>query len=179
MTTAPSAKHMKLVSESDLALLRDRFSYDKETGIITRVKGNRRGPLSTMRKGYLYVQVLKRDFYAHRVAWFLSYGYWPTKYIDHIDGDKTNNRLFNLREADPTQNQWNAHTRRDNATGFKGVSLKQSGKWQASITIEGRYITLGTFASPEEAHQAYCAAANRHFGEYANHGSGPMMEVLS
>lgn len=85
--------------------------------------------------------------------------------IDHINGDKLNNQRDNLRSATNSQNRANSKSK--NKTGYKGVTKKRN-KWQAQINVDGQKIYLGTFDSPEEAHQAYIKAAERYFGEFAN-----------
>lgn len=97
-------------------------------------------------------------------------GAWPADKIDHWDGDTGNNRIGNLREADAGQNQ---HNKRfyGNAAGYKGVYKNNPGfpadTYQARITVSGRTVYIGTYATAEEAHAAYCAEAERLFGEFA------------
>lgn len=87
--------------------------------------------------------------------------------IDHIDGDKLNNQRENLRSATRKQNMANSVLNILNTSGYKGVT-KRKNKWEANIQINDQTIYLGLFDTPEEAHQAYCAAAEEHFGEFAN-----------
>jgi AP2 domain len=92
--------------------------------------------------------------------------------VDHVDGDSLNNRRSNLRDAMDNQgrnrNPHNAGIRRDNTTGFKGVTFhKPLGKFRAQIQFEGQRQHLGYFDTAEEAHAAYCTAANEHFGAFA------------
>lgn len=88
--------------------------------------------------------------------------------IDHKDGNGMNNTRENLRVATSTQNNRNARLRKDSTTGFKGVHFKKaSRKFQAHIRVDGERIYLGCFLTPEEAHAAYCKAAQRHFGVFA------------
>jgi hypothetical protein len=97
-------------------------------------------------------------------------GKFPEQEIDHIDGDGTNNRWENLREATRAQN--NANCRGYNKCGIKGV-YQRGPSWIAQISPNGgRSIHLGCFRTPEEAHAAYLAAAHKYFGEFAN-GGGP------
>jgi hypothetical protein len=119
--------------------------------------------------GYLRGRVFNRVYYAHRVVWATVHGLWPDAHIDHINGDKADNRLVNLRAATQQQNNRNTGKRKDNASGFKGVCFHlRSKKWMASISIGGSKSTyLGLFDTPEEAHAAYCSAAQKHHGEFA------------
>lgn len=87
--------------------------------------------------------------------------------VDHIDGNKANNRRFNLRLASGNQNQWNRGKRRTNTSGFKGVMFrKECGKWRACITAHRSKHSLGSFTTPEAAHAAYAEAAKRLHGAF-------------
>lgn len=90
------------------------------------------------------------------------------KFVDHISGDRLDNRRANLRFATNAQNKWNAVQHRDNTSGFKGVSwAKQAKKWRAKICRFEKQYHLGYFKTPAAAHAAYCAAAARLHGEFA------------
>jgi hypothetical protein len=89
------------------------------------------------------------------------------EYVDHIDGDGLNNSRPNLRIATNGQNQRNRGMARHNTSGYKGVT-KQGKRWRASIGVNGKNLKLGVFASKEEAYQAYCEAAEKYHGEFAN-----------
>lgn len=105
---------------------------------------------------------------AHRVAWFLHYGRFPNGELDHIDGDKANNRIENLRVATRSQNTAYRGKTKRNTSGFKGVCWHRRDKrWRASIGSKGRRLDLGSFSTPEEAFEAYKAAAVHHHGEFA------------
>lgn len=87
---------------------------------------------------------------------------------DHRNGDGLDNRRSNLRHATNAENLRNRGATSQNTSGFKGVGLNQrSGRWRASIKIDGRQIHLGMHATPEDAARAYDAAARQHFGEFA------------
>lgn len=90
--------------------------------------------------------------------------------VDHIDGNKSNNRIDNLRPASVSQNAWNSKKRVNNTSGYKGVSFNAPGRerpWMASIGVNGKRKTIGRYETAEEAHQAYCAAAQALHGEFA------------
>lgn len=88
--------------------------------------------------------------------------------IDHKDGNPLNNQRGNLRSATKSQNAMNRKS--NNKLGFKGVTYsKAAQRWQAQIQANGKKRYLGSFDTPEEAHEAYCEAANEHFGEFARH----------
>lgn len=87
--------------------------------------------------------------------------------VDHIDGNGLNNTRGNLRKATKTQNGQNSRKRINNTSGFKCVSLhKETGKWRARITIDGKSKSLGLFHTPEQAHDARVAAATKYRGEF-------------
>jgi hypothetical protein len=88
--------------------------------------------------------------------------------VDHINGDTLFNSRSNLRLATQSQNQCNKILQKNSTTGFKGVHFhKVNGVWTSYITVSGKQLHLGCFASPEAAHDAYKAAALQHFGEFA------------
>lgn len=86
--------------------------------------------------------------------------------VDHINGNRFDNRRCNLRLATQQQNCRNARIMKNNRSGLKGAGY-HNGKWQAQIVIDGKKTYLGIFNTPEEAHEAYCQAAKQHFGEFA------------
>jgi hypothetical protein len=94
-------------------------------------------------------------------------GEFPDQEIDHIDGDGTHNAWANLREATHIQNQANTRRHRNNTSSFKGISRSGPSGWRAIIKPNGHQIYLGSFPTPEAAHAAYMAAAQKHWGEFA------------
>lgn len=147
--------------------LKDLIDYNPETGQITRKAGKftkqvRQTGLSKRTNGYLTLSVDKKLFAAHRLAWFYVYGTWPAE-IDHIDGDRTNNRIANLRPATRSQNNANGKIRKDNTSGHKGVAWDASKrKWVVHVGKK----QIGRFVSKEAAIKARLAAAERQFGEF-------------
>jgi hypothetical protein len=144
------------------------LDYDSETGHLTwkvrtscRVKvGSIAG--TRMKLGYLSVGVGGRSVYAHRLIWLMLHGRWPHPTIDHRNGDRLDNRLCNLREATYTQQNGNLPSNKKH--GLKGaVFHKQMGRWVAQC--QRRH--LGCFDTELEAHEAYMAAAELAFGEFA------------
>lgn len=128
------------------------FKYCPDSGKLYR-DGTEVG---TVRKdGYIKVSYKRNSLLAHRVAWVLHYGINPTGIIDHINGDKSDNRIVNLRLSNKSENGQNRkHCTKTNSTGYLGVHF-HAGKFCASIKINGRKIHLGRFSTPEEAHAAY------------------------
>ena len=105
--------------------------------------------------GYLKVCIDKKNYLVHRLIFLMHHGYLP-ELLDHIDMDKLNNRIENLRDADKELNSWNRGLQANNTSGFRGVSWnKAAGKWHAYIKIKGKRKHLGLFNTPEEASAAY------------------------
>jgi len=90
------------------------------------------------------------------------------QYVDHIDGNKSNNQKSNLRFCTLQQNHCNRKV--NNPHGLKGVSKTKYGKWQSKIEVKSKTYYLGSYSTKEEAHQAYRKAATKHFGSFANLG---------
>lgn len=152
----------------DVAELRSLFSYEPETGIVTRRRhagttaraGQVVGSLSG--NGYLIVGIARRRLPLHRVIWALVHGSWPSDQIDHINGVKTDNRFCNLRAADRAQNSQNIAIRTDNTSGHIGVSFfRRRQMWQAYINVRGKRENLGYFDTAEAAASAYLVAKQR------------------
>ena len=121
------------------------IKYDPETGVLSR-NGKEAG---WSQNGYRYLMVDGTRYAAHRYAWYLYYGVWPKMDIDHINQDKSDNRISNLREATESQNLRNQRK-------IKGYHLhKQSGKWRAMASVDNRVRHIGLFDTEEEARVAY------------------------
>jgi hypothetical protein len=121
--------------------------------------------------GYRAVELHNQIFKVHRLVWKLLTGQDPVDEIDHINGDVSDNRIENLREATRHGNARNAPLRKDSALGLKGVQVLPSGRFRSAIQKGGKKQGLGTYDTPEEAYAAYCKAATELFGEFANHGN--------
>jgi hypothetical protein len=117
--------------------------------------------------GHLKVRIGGVFIYAHRIVWAMTYGKWPEKSLDHINGIKTDNRPENLREATDLENNHNVGIRKTNSTGYRGVSVdRRRNAFQAQITVNGKHRYLGHFKTPEEASVAYENAARAFHGEF-------------
>ena len=134
--------------------VKELFDYDFSTGLLTRKlkSGKRRlcghKPIS---EGYGKVKIDGKMYLTHRVIWLWVFGLWPSE-IDHIDRDRMNNRINNLREVCHQENQHNASLRQDNSSGFRGVSWhKVTGKYQVVISKACKQIHIGLFSSFDEA----------------------------
>lgn len=120
--------------------------------------------------GYLCGSILRTGYKAHRVAWAIYFGYWPSGYIDHENGVRTDNRISNLRDVTKEGNGRNQKLHSTNSSGISGVSLcRDSGKWRARIPRDGKMQFLGSFTTREEAAQAR-KRAERLLGYHENHG---------
>ena len=120
-------------------------------------------------KGYKVGRILGRGYLAHRVIWAIQTGKWPALLVDHRDSEPANNRWGNLREATRAQNNQNSGKPARNTSGYKGVSWHRGQrKWVAQIAYKGKKQHLGYFDISEEAHVAYCEAAEKYHGEFAN-----------
>ena len=110
---------------------------------------------SIHKSGYMHVCVDGVHYRLHRVMWLLYYGEFPKGVIDHIDGNKLNNKISNLRDVSIKENNLNMRRSRvDSTTGFLGVCVKRK-RFCARIRHEGKKLYLGTFDTPEEAHKVY------------------------
>jgi len=141
-----------------LQQLKKRLSYNQVTGIFTR---NSTGKETGSKKSrYVQISVKNKQYYAHRLAWMYIYGSFPSLNIDHINGNKRDNRLSNLREATISENAQNRGKQVNNTSGYKGVYwAKKSKKWEASIRKNNKTIHLGLYATPQEAYEVYKKAA--------------------
>ena len=143
------------ISQNELKTLLD---YDPLTGeftwkldsSFTVFKGDRAG--TAHNRGYWQIQINNRRYLAHRLAWLWVYGMFPKGEIDHINRNKLDNRIENLRDVNGQLNLYNTGKKNCNTTGYKGVTfIARLGKWQAQIRTNGRKIYLGTFDTPERA----------------------------
>ncbi len=135
---------------------RERLAYDPDTGAFYRNKTRKTvGYLS--HKGYIRIDIGKNWYSGHRLAWLMTHGEWPTEQVDHINGNRADNRIENLRLADRNINAQNQREASAGcASGFLGV-YPVGNRWKAQIRhpIERRIVYLGHFDTREEAHEAY------------------------
>lgn len=168
-------------------------SYCPETGRFTRkfhdgrtkAWNTRYGgkPALTCRSagGYMVGQIDGKDVYAHRVAWTLAVGEIPAGFdIDHINGDKSDNRITNLRLASRSENSRNKRAQQKSTSSYLGVSWSERyGKWVAQITDHGKNIFLGRFHSEDDAALAYDEAARRIHRDFARPNFGADRQQFS
>lgn len=161
---------LTLKTELTAARLRELLHYDPETGVFTRRMpgAGRGGPVrypagsavgSKTALGYLETEVVKVRCLLHRLAVLYMTGEWPVDQVDHINGQRSDNRWANLRQVDNTtniENRWRAN--KNNRSGVLGAHFNAAkGKWAAQVTVMRRGIHVGYFDTPEAAHAAYVA----------------------
>lgn len=148
--------------------IRKIMSYDAQAGIISWLAVGKGIAGLADERGYIKIYMLRKQYRAHRVAWLLHYGEWPSSSIDHIDMDKANNKMSNLRLATKSQNSCNKAVQSNNTSGFKGVTYNaRDGFYQARIRLNGKTHSLGYFKDAAEAGAAYNKHVPSIHGEFA------------
>ena len=166
---------MKAKPLPPLEELKEFLDYNPDTGVFTWIKkpharikvGQVAG--SKISNGYLQMQLKGINYYAHRLAYYMYHGVDPLeKCIDHIDGDKANNKIDNLRLASYVQNQMNrVNLLSNNTSGYTGVSWnKKLKKWTAMIQVNKVYKYLGLFTNKEDAIKVRREAEIKYFGDF-------------
>ena len=156
-------------------LLNHLFKYDKETGELrwdVKKQGVAHGAIAgtTDSQGYRIIKVNLKSYKAHRLVYLMHKGYLP-KTLDHINNNRSDNRIENLRAVSAGQNQHNRKLNTNNKSGYKGVSwATRERKWNARINLEGKLVFLGYYNTPEEADKVVRAAREELHGSFANHG---------
>lgn len=157
--------------------VRQLLHYDRSSGSLTWAAPNARclrpGDKAGYDNGngYRRLRIDGRPYYAHNIAWLHAFGIWPERRIDHVNGDRSDNRLDNLRLASASENAANARLSRANTSGHRGVSWhKAAGRWNAKIVRNGTTIHLGLFDRLEDAARAYRRAAHAIYGDFARSG---------
>lgn len=159
-------------------ILHEWFDYNSLTGIFVWRKEPREiRPLlgkvaGTQNRQYVMISVPGFGMIgAHRLAWIYVYGITiGGAEIDHKDGDPRNNAIANLRLATSTEQKRNKRVQSNNRSGLKGAfyhACHKGKKWRSQIKVGDDLIFLGYFHTAQEAHEAYSAAAHKHFGEFA------------
>lgn len=158
----------------DQQTLKSQVDYDPETGIFTwpLSKGKKHGGKvagCADPRGYIRIGILKKRYWAHRLAWLYVYGEMPDCDIDHVNQNKNDTRISNLRLASRNMNNGNSGIWKTNTSGYRGVSLdKKDGKYECYIWKEDVKHHLGRFFCPKEAALRYNKEALDYFGEYAS-----------
>lgn len=148
--------------------------YDPVTGVFTwaKTKGHRKaGKIAgTIKKdsGYILLWIDGKQYRAHKVAMYIYTGCWPNEFLDHVDGNKANNAISNLRFATKSQNGFNVGIKATNTSGVKGVSWRADrNKWRAYLRINGSIKHLGYFDDIEFAELVVNEARDKYHGEFA------------
>lgn len=137
------------------------FFYDPSTGLFTRLVSAGNQAVGSVAeyintKGYNYININKVAYPAHRLAWFYVYGRWPIGQIDHVDGNRSNNQLRNLRECTPAQNQQNRSKNKNNKSKYPGVYYAGwAKKYRAMIRHENVKYHIGLYDTAIDAYFAY------------------------
>lgn len=152
--------------------LREALDYDPLTGVFTWKIATGCVTVGDIadcrhRNGYIKVSIDDKRYLAHRLVFLYMTGSMPKDTVDHINMDKSDNRWDNLREATYSQNGCNRKVKKNSGTGFKGVyKYRHYDRYSARITYQGVRYNLGYYATPEEAHKAYCAKAEELHREF-------------
>lgn len=170
-----------MINQPSPSLLREALRYEASTGKLywrhrpsMRPQWNATYPgreaFTAKQKGYNVGGINNRTFLAHRVIWAMMNDKWPEEHIDHINGDTSDNRLVNLREATNAENMWNQGKPITNSSGYKGVTWNRDRrKWMAQIGFNKHHKYLGLFDCRKAAYAVYIDAVAKYHGEYGRY----------
>jgi len=138
---------------------------------VTSKRTNPNKPAGGINKqGYFCIQLGKKMYLNHRLIFLMHYGYLP-EFIDHIDGNRLNNNIENLRASTRAENNRNAKLRKDNTSGVKGVNWhSQANKWQVMLMVNKKHKNYGLFDSLDDAKKQAEQVRNEKHLSFANHG---------
>jgi len=174
--SATAANNTDVAEPLTQEYLKSILDYDLDTGVFTwKVKKSQSTKAGNVAgwiyNGYWEIEIDHKKYKAHRLAWLYVYGEMPKNLIDHINNDRSNNRISNLREATYQTNSENYKTPKTNKSGVKNVSwYKNLDKWVVSMSIKKTKKTIGYFDDLELAELVAVEARNKYRGEFANHG---------
>jgi hypothetical protein len=160
----------------DHAKLKEVLNYHPTTGDfawkITSGKSRKGSPAGYISKrGYVQIGLEGKIYLAHRLAWFYVTGVWPTKNVDHIDGNPTNNAIENLRLASQSENIRNSRLSKSNTSGHKGVCWdSKHGRWLAYLKLNYKHVLFKLYDSFDDAVAAVDSARQKYHGQFANYG---------
>lgn len=149
------------------------LDYDLKTGIFVwkvKTKTSNLGDVAGNAnwRGYVSIWIAGKQYYAHRLAWAFCNGSWPIGDIDHINEDKSDNRISNLRVASRSENMFNRSCNKNNTSGMKGVVFcKATNRWRAQMMVNKKSVNIGRFKTKEAAANAYMLKAKEIMGEFA------------
>src|SRR5215217_8382237 len=159
----------------NLEKIKSDLSYDPETGLLKWQNHKKKylvGELAFMaenNEGYRQGVYLGNQYKAHRLIWFIYYGSWPKGQIDHINGNKSDNRIINLRDVSAKENRRNSKRQSNNTSGYSGVYFENSmNKWRSVIYIDRKRKHIGYSDTAEEA-AILRKAAEQEYNFHENH----------
>lgn len=163
-------------TQKDLEVLRNELSYSPDTGKIysLRSRGNIKAgkELGTSKgDGYKTLDLCGRTFLFHRAAFAMHNGFWP-EMVDHINGDREDNRATNLRASNKLLNARNAASK--NGNRFRGA-CSRNGRWEVAIRHQGKQVYIGRFKNEVEAAYAYDMVSIQYHGEHGRRNFLPLV----
>lgn len=150
--------------------LKEVLFYDQKAGVFTRkIHLNSKMKIGdvagSLCNGYREIRIDGERYKEHRLAWLYVHGVFPENFLDHIDHNKQNNKIVNLREVTKSENMQNqiSATKRNMSSRLLGVTFdKNERKFKAQIRINGKQTTIGRFKTEREAHAAYVESKRIH-----------------
>lgn len=169
LTQISNLRSTGVLTNEVVSLIRKIFKYNPEEGILYPNYKRQGGYLSKTLSPKYYAGVGRGllGYYTHVIIWIYVTGTFPSRFIDHIDGNKNNNKWKNLRLATKSQNGMNVKLRNSNTSGCKGIHRCNNGRWRARINANSIVYNLGYFATYEEAVAARREAEIKYHGEFA------------
>lgn len=152
--------------------VRQLFDYHQDGHLLWKIKSSFRTNIgdkagSRNSQGYIQISYKAKKYKAHRLI-LMWHGIELGDEVDHIDGNKTNNKIDNLRSVSKNQNQWNSKTRKDNVSGVKGVRWhKRDCKWAVSFRVNKKLHSFGYYDDLELAELVANEARSSYHGQYA------------
>lgn len=159
--------------KNEIEMFKKYFEYN-EGYLYWRNRSGTRGRVGTVagklrKDGYFDVGLKGKYYLIHRIVFALHFGFLP-KMIDHINRDRSDNRVENLREIEYSSNNWNSGISSSNTTGVKGIRITRTGKFEARLAVKGKTIQVGTFSTLDEATSELKKVREKEHGEYACNG---------
>lgn len=152
--------------------LKSRLKYYPESGEFRWINGPRSGLLAGAvdSYGYAIIKLNKKIYKAHRLAFLYTHGRMPDGEIDHINHDKLDNRICNLRECSTKQNLQNREFSKTAESGVRGVYRSSSGNFRVRVCVEGKNVGFGSYRDLELAELVAREAREKLRGQFACHG---------